>query len=497
MNAVKPYACVTHKIQYGQYMIDNQQLKRGIKWLSQINHPDAQAIIIHIATTSIKQNYTRQAVARVLMDVGTPAAIDCLLTHYDDVYVSSPILLQQIHIIHDPRIVPKLIAQLTIRLHKPPSTVTRLIIEVLGKLRAIEAVPLLEQVIETFPFSSKTVFVDSQPLALMAIIALHKIDDVHAQAVAKKWQIAWDAHTAYHLQQDTIFDDAYTKLTFIRYLADNITIRAYFIAKLETETFENQKKIVLAIFLRVLPIAEDRTALLTQLIQLTECIKHQPIHPIMLARLSRYQHDELLALAFIYIHDEAYTEACIRIFNTNGVRSDTITATINEALNQQEITSQVFSQYLKYVEQLPIDEAVAIVSSYTLTLDDQKLYKVLYHTIGHLAYQSDTALNILCEIIQNGHSQQQIAAISALRNARERGLWILMSLIKTKSPYIATVLRTLSTPIFAEAVPQLIQELLNSHPYQSRSILNTLKLIGTEPAYAAINAWYETYNYLP
>ena len=464
--------------------------------LSKLAHPDAIDALFEIAQSNKLSDTGFQLLLPELIKSGDPRTADIVIDYLQSRDTIFYLLLFYLELLDDPRLVPELarFIELVVSGQVTQNDVTScILIETYAQLGGQASLPLLEKLIHDFPFESENDILPEKPFAIMAMDALREIDSPEARELLKKWQTRFDTHLAYHLQHNSIFKiDVWFSKNDETLLLIRPMVIDDLLAKFSTIDMELQLRIINAIG-RNLPILSSNhdkiyRKVISFFIDYAQNTSDHAIRLAIMRHFTQYSSGQSIPLALQTLEDkdlqiysvkilcnQKYTEAAPRIFN------------ILRGLSGMEIAGAFFD----YLVMLGTADAEKMLIEIAVGTDkSEELHKV-YRALAQMAKTSETAFNILSRIIDDMPLEDQKVAIGAFKITGEPAIGLLLSFLQNDSPLQSAAIYALASPVFVDALPYLIQLLLDSEFEHESPILKTLEAIGTESAFAAINTWLD------
>lgn len=470
--------------------------------LAQIEHPRVIDILLEIATSpDIKEN-TREIVIDAMVYQDDPRGHDLLIEKFQEKYRYSYNMLCKIGRLQDKRIIPTLISTLENLDNIPRFPRTKIInntIRLLGTLQAEQAIPVLENILETRSFVSAHRIMPDKPFAMYALEALHEIGTPEAQAIAEKWDKQLEAHVAYHLKKGSFLEIAgkgRSKFRISKFVATRPEVIDYMLR--EYDTADGHLKNAIIDFLgNKMKLIETQPNRYQQII---ECLLNVAGHEedirlrrIAYTHLVKIEDERVIPLALAGLEESILRIPSIEILTAHGYTQ--AIHRIVELLEDKDTPAVSRATYFNYLAMVGNDLAEQSLEKWIYDTSHRESNRRAFHALSKLAKSRDSAFEAICYAIDHKHGLIYDSAIRALRNIGEAALPVLISLVELNDHRRLAAIKALALPVYADAVPYLMPLLISSNQRLSKTTAKTLRKIASEPAFAALNAHNSTMSH--
>ncbi|MEM9950505.1 MAG: hypothetical protein AAF846_02800 [Chloroflexota bacterium] len=470
--------------------------------LGKLAHPDATTILLDLLNDPSISDEVRQYILVALRYTDDPRANQTLLQYFHNGYETSTVVINSLGILREGDAVDLMRALLSGRKktslnHQDALSLRFRLVIALGNIGDACALPELINCLDDSTSVLKYALSDVQlqvPLCEYAHDAVRQIGTVEAQQIADDWQAKHDAklqEEAYRLSQQVQANENFVDLE-----GDLIRLKHYAIIVLVAMN-KDQRRRYPNITFDVLKAFARQEGRLTD--EAGQTIRDFIIH----AAENRYTHLSL-EHAFILLdhyYDERAEQLALNIFAHPDYHLDLhgdplglltrkrVLATV--PIIAEKITEEGISErYLSSLGMIGGEQAEAIVTEY-LDVDDGLISVNALYALADIARESDTALERLSQMIDQGDYSMRQQAIIRMDKVGSRAIFILLSLLPNYDKWsVSKALSTLARIGDVRIIPKLLQLLVDpNQAHIHRDIVNTLIRLEDETAYEIAYLW--------
>lgn len=468
----------------------------AISRLGNLQHPEAIEALFEIAQSGKISDISFQTLLPELIKTGDPRSADIVIDYLQSRQTIYYLLLFYLELLEESRLVPELarfIDEIISGRQTQNIVNTRVLIEVYARIARNAVIPLLIQIMLDFPFESDVRILPEKTFGIIALDALKIIDSEEAREIAQSWQERLDKHLEYHLKRGSLIN--HTKIFGTHddtLLLMRPVVIDYLLEKIYRLPVEQQLNIIDAIS-HNLPILNSYHPdlyhkVMTFFIEYAQKTLHHRVRHIIVRHFTEYDAGQSIPLALKVLEDEDLQTYAVKILCEQKYRE--VAPRIYKILRYMNGKEEIPSVFYDYLAMLGTAKAEKMLLDIAVHTDKSEDLAKIYCAFGKMAKQSETAFNILNRIIEDMPLEDQKLAIVALSISGKPAIGILISLLYADDEQVKfAAIEALAQPLFTDAVPHIMQLLLDDSIKVASLVLKTLEKIGTESAFATINAW--------
>lgn len=486
---------MNERIKYLTNSIHQRGYYGDVYALARIQHPDVIEVLLNLANDPDIKDDTREIVIDALVYQDDPRGHELLVQKFQEKYQYSYNMLWKIGRLNDKRIIPTLINTLESLDTIPRFPRTKIItdtIKLLGTLQAEEAIPVLQNILETRSFVSRRHIMPDRPYAMYALDALREIDTEASRELVEKWDNHLEEHIAFHLKRGTFLEipgRGRSKFRISHLVASRTDVLKYMLNQYDDA--DDRTKNAIAEFLGgKLSGLVEREVLYQQVVDLllsiAETAEDIRLRRVAYVHLAKVDDERVIPIALAGLDENILRIPAIEILTARQYKE--AIHHIIEFLEDNDTPSVVRATYFNYLAMVGDDLAESILTKWIYNTSHRESNRRAFYALAKLADTRDSAFEAICHAIDHKNALIYDSAIRAIRTLGEPALPILISLVELNDHRTYAAVKALAAPMYADAVPYLMPLLIDSNQRLSRTVAKTLQKIGSEGAFAALNA---------
>ena len=481
------------RIKYYERQLNTNNKMKSMSPLTEIEHPLVIDVLLGAIQSDTISKSRRVYLYNALLTHNVPRTYEVIIQAFITSYRYNTLILKQIHKINDKRIVDTLKNTLQ-NLEDIPrlwnERIVRESMQALAKLAPQEAIPLLKNMIESYPFISEENPFPKKRYGLFALDTLREIDDPSVCEIVHKWDSALTKHVNFHI------DDGFFQLNQKRtrriphQIQTHPDLIQHILKQLQsdTSTIKSSNIMFLIKILKDATVSEKiKSKILETFCQLAGQSEEMGLRNQIFRFLVKYNDPRLLDLALQSLDNPDLSSQAVQIL-TNLEYRDAVDKVIPMVREKARLPDQYYP-FIHYLGFAGTAHAESKLRSLLLDHNtDTRFISKILNALAQIACYRDSAFETICLMLDHPEDFVRHQAIVALGKVGERAMTILITFLRDDERYIIKALTAMSSETFRDALPYVTPLLVHTNQRVRRIAHRTILAFQSESAFAVLNA---------